>query len=271
MGAVFAVALCVGPAQATAQDMMLSLSTGLQTTYVYRGLPQYASEENSSLQLGLDVTAPLGPGRFWGQAWFASATQQRGANDELGTAQEFNAALGYSIALHPDWELTVAGLEYLRFQSDPRSVRTEVLSRVTWRAFQNEVWLILPYASVYTEVARLIGVYGELGALARLTLGEGFTLSAQLFAGLSQYQEDADTDLMGSTVALTYNVGVFPQLAVTGHISSSLTLENINVAPDFIGRHGFVWSGLVLNYTPFTDGADPQPFRPIALGFQAYR
>lgn len=269
MGAAAAVVLCVGPAEVMAQDMTLNLSTGLQTTYVYRGLPQYASEENSSLQLGLDVAAPLGPGRFWGQAWFASATQQRGSNKALGTAQELNAALGYSLPLHQDLEVTVAGLEYLRFQSDPRSVRTEVLTRLTWRAFQNEVWLILPYTSIYTEVARLVGVYGELGALTRLTLGEGFTLSAQLFAGLSQYQEDAETDLMGSTVALTYHVGVFPQLAVTGHISSSLTLENINVAPDFIGRHGVVWSGLVLNYTPFAD--DPQPFQLIALGFQAYR
>ncbi len=272
--AAIGVACVLGQTQqAQAQSVELGASTALHTTYVFRGVPQYVGDDNPTLQLGLDVALKHGSGFWWGEVWAATSLQQRDTNSRRGSGEEVNIALGYTWQLHPSLTWTLGGIEYLRPSNEPINYREELMTNLFWDAYEGELATVSPYVAAFGEVHRLLGVYVEVGAHTRVELGDGFVLSLLGFAGGAQYAEDTvDSNLIGGTVALTYNISAWPGLSITGHLSPSLSQENIGVSGnDFIDRHGFLWSGLVLRYTAIDAELPATRRRTLGLGFQAIR
>lgn len=242
--------VCLGcGAAVSAQEVALDTSLELQTTYIFRGEPQYKSLESPNLQLRAIGTLPQGPGEVWLDAQVISTLAERNTNERRGSADEVNLRGGYRWDLSRHVRLGVGGVVYLRPHNDPVDLREEAVGRLELRLGDRERGLLIPYVAAYGEVHRLLGVYGEGGVLFIRDLGEGIDLVAHARGGAAWYQE---VDSRFNHGAFSVEMGYRPieWLRVGGRVSAALTQNNIDYSDSFWERHTVVWSGLLVEYSP---------------------
>ena len=225
--------------------------TSLNTTYVFRGNLQYTDEEIPSLQLDLDADYFVGKRGFvWGWFWAGTALDVREANAELGSRDEFDLGGGYGYWIQKNMELRIVGSVYLRPENTPTVIREEVVVTYSWVVHDDQDIQFVPYARVYGEVNRMLGVYGEVGFDVVRWLGYGFYLRGNLNGGMSSYYRDnvEDFNAFSFQVELAYNF--LSDWTVSGQYNGAVTNDVTEFSTDFLERYGVFWSGLKLRYSP---------------------
>lgn len=241
--------LCALCAQANAQDLSVDTALELQTTYIFRGEPQYARLESPCLQLRGDLEWGLGASAAWVQVQATSALNERALYERQGSADEFNLLGAWRWALADQWALTTGGVVYLRPHNEPADLREEVMLRLDASWGELREWTLTPYVAAYGEVHRLLGVYVEGGVVARRALGEGVDLSGYLRGGGAWYQEgDAQFNHVAFSLEMGYQA--LPGLRVGARVSGAISQRNIEYGEEFLTRHAVAWSGLLVEYTP---------------------
>lgn len=236
--------------RAYADGVGLTTDMALETTYVFRGTPQYNTEEIPTLHLaGRLESAPTG-GRFFLQLDINSALAQRGANSTLGAADELVTAAGGVLQLAESHVLELGASAALRPSSSPVDIREEVYGRYEWRILDSDQWQVWPYLGVYGEAHRMQGAYGQLGLSVRRALGYDVYWRGTAWGGLSTYVlADADYNAAGGSVALEFKIrdDLVAAARFSGSISRSVRQYE---ASDFIEEHGVFWSGVLVRYAP---------------------
>ncbi|MBH24034.1 MAG: hypothetical protein CMH57_06215 [Myxococcales bacterium] len=237
--------------QENADPVRIDSVVSLNTTYVFRGNLQYSDEEIPSLQLNLNSDYFVGRRGFvWGWLWAGTALDERETNAELGSRDEFDLGGGYGYWLRKDMELRLGGIAYLRPENTPTDIREEVVGTLTWVVYDDQDIQFVPYARVYGEVHRMLGVYGEAGFDVVRWLGFGFYLRGNLTGGASTYYRDnvEDFNAFSFQVELAYNF--ISDWTVSGQFNGAVTNDVTEISTDFLEKYGTFWSGLKLRYSP---------------------
>lgn len=224
---------------------------GLETTYVFRGAPQYTNEEIPSLQAGAEVDYLLSrDASFFGTLWAATALNERDGNAALGTTNEIQLSAGYGRWIQRNKLLRVGGIVYLRPERSPVDAREEVFGQLHWIVLDDQDWRIVPRATLYGEVYRTLGVFGSVGITAERALGNGFALVGDVAGGVSTYVRETTDDFNAVVSSLELKATFLRDWSASGHFSLAFTTDVTEVDSDFIEEHGVFWSGLKVAYTP---------------------
>ncbi len=252
LAALMCVVAVVASAQVSrAEGPALEVDTdlALQTTYVFRGVPQYITDETTSLQLGGQGGVEGDSGRWDFSLRVASSLQERKANAQIGSADEFVPQISATWYAHPTVSWSFGVVDYIRPHSDDLNFRAEAFTRVDWLALDHERVKMFPFVAVYGEFLSLLGAFVGLGVVTQVDLGEGFSLDSVVQGGASQYLREGERFNFASLeVALSFTAPSLERLLVSGFVSTSVTESAIQVSTDFLERHNVTWSGLRIGY-----------------------
>jgi len=224
----------------------------LETTYVFRGVPQYVTEETPSLQAFVEGALPSSSrgARWFGGVWLGAALSEREANAKLGSSTEIDVALGRIVELDSPSELRYGAMGFFRPEDDPIDTREELFLRYDRVLRRNDRLRIAGWGVVHAEVFRLLGAWAQVGAVARGALEFGFHAQLSVEAGASYYfREGVERfNSVGGQGALVY---VFsPELEVLGYFNAAISDGARGAAQEFFDRYGVFWSGVAVQYVP---------------------
>ena len=157
--------------------------TGVASTYVFRGRPQYASRSDASSQSTLAATAKrVGPGDFTFTAWNASALAE--TNAQPGTAVELDLTGAYTVNAGDHFSATGGYIAYVY----PRHLASQTVDGAhelfAGLSIPNDV--VTPAAQVNVEFVRLMGAYATAG-LSRTWSWDSLSLTPQASVGFAGY------------------------------------------------------------------------------------
>jgi len=188
--AILGLIVAISPA-ARADDVSYQLETSVASSYVSRGIPQYADRGVASSQNTASLKIDhVGPGSLSLAVWNAVALSDY--ETQPGTALEVDPSIayayrtgaltittGYSVSLFPE-----------RMDGTPLDGAHELSGIVS---YDNPY--AVPTVAAYVEVAHQQGVYLSVGASRDLHLGR-WTLSPAISAGGATYRKYLGGDKM---------------------------------------------------------------------------
>ncbi len=152
------------PGLAAADDISFQLETSVASTYMLRGIPQYATRDVPSSQNSASLRVDhVGAGALTVGVWTAVAMQDYA--DQPGTATELDLSVGYelrtrALALIAGYS---AGLFPSHLDGAPIDGQHEFSAAITY-----DTRYVTPAATAYVEVLRQQGVYLQLAAIRNL-------------------------------------------------------------------------------------------------------
>lgn len=157
------------------------VETGVATTYVFRGVPQYLDKTDPSSMTTLSFTlGHLGPGALSLGVWNATAIKSFG--DQPGTKLEFDLTATYTVPLGQMFTGAAGYIAYVYPEADVVDGAHEF-----WASISVNDLPITPTLAVYAEVVRLKGAYTLLSLTRTFELG-AFTVTPLAGIGLSGYE-----------------------------------------------------------------------------------
>jgi hypothetical protein len=157
------------------------VETGVATTYVFRGVPQYLDKTDPSSMTTLNLTfGHLGPGALSLGVWNATAIAKYG--DQPGTKLEFDLTATYTVPLGKLFTGAAGYIAYVYPEAEQVDGAHEF-----WASLSVNDLPITPTLAVYAEVVRLKGAYTLLSLSRTFELG-AFTVSPMAGVGLSGYK-----------------------------------------------------------------------------------
>ena len=171
------------------------VETGVATTYVFRGVPQYLEKSDPSSMTTLSLTlGKLGPGALTLGVWNATSITSYG--DQPGTKLEFDLTATYTVPLGTLFTGAAGYIAYLYPEAEIVDGAHEF-----WASLSVNDLPITPTLAVYAEVVRFKGVYTLLSLARTFELG-AFTVTPLAGLGLSGY-ENVDFGLNDVTTSVT--------------------------------------------------------------------
>lgn len=241
--------LVFAPAVVSAESPLdANVAVGAASTLVYRGIPQYSSTDTPSLQLAADLAYGDSSGAFFLDVLAATTFWERRANSRLGSADYVDVAAGYQLPLTDTLSLDLGAAVDLRPQSTEPDQRKEVLVRARWRAYEDEHWRLIPALELRGEVHRHLGAFGMFSFRAEREMGNGFVFAGESLVGWSYYLESNDRYQYGAVKGEIVFRTPVPRLSVSAYVTGALLRDIIGPDPEFVGRHGLVWSALFVSY-----------------------
>ena len=190
-----------------------TVETGVATTYVFRGVPQYLDKTDPSSMTTLGLTLDkVGPGALSLGAWSAVALTDHGV--QPGTKTEIDLTLTYSLPLGERLSAAAGYILYL-YPEAPEGANVDGAHEL-WASLSVNGLPVTPSVAVYAEIVRLKGVYAQASLTRAFDLGGGFTLSP--WAGVAFVKYDAvDAGLNDFTVSVplrwTHGSGFYASLS----------------------------------------------------------
>ncbi len=157
--------------------------TGLASTYVFRGRPQYVSRQDASSQSTLAATAKsFGPGDLSLSAWNASALAETGA--QAGNAIEVDLTGSYTMSFGEHLSATGGYIAYLFPQHLSSQTFDGAHELFAGLSVPNDV--VTPSVQVNAEFVRMMGAYAAAG-LSRTWTWDRLSLTPQASVGFAGY------------------------------------------------------------------------------------
>jgi uncharacterized protein (TIGR02001 family) len=194
-------------------DLHYTVETGVATTYVFRGVPQYLEKTDPSSMTTLGLTLDkLGPGALSFGVWSAIAVTDRGA--QPGTKSEIDLTLTYGLPLG-DRLTAAAGYILYLYPEAPDGAKVDGAHEL-WASLSLAGLPVTPTLAVYAEIVRLKGVYAQASLARSFDLGGGFALSPWAGVALVKY-DGVDGGLNDVTVSVplrwTHGSGFYASLS----------------------------------------------------------
>ncbi len=170
------------------------VETGVATTYVFRGIPQYLEKTDPSSQTTLTLTfQDLGPGALSVGVWNATSIASYGS--QPATKLELDLTAGYTMNLTDSLSAGVGYIGYFYPEADPVDGAHEIYGTLT---LAND--LVTPTLGVFAELVRLEGVYAILGLARTFTVGK-LAIVPGVSAAVSGYEgQDFGLNDLGARV-----------------------------------------------------------------------
>jgi hypothetical protein len=217
-----------------AYEVHATAESGVQSTYVFRGVPMYtrtaSPSSQTTLSLGVDG---VGPGTFSVSLWNATAlvehTLQRGNQLEL----DVSAAYGFKLSV---FDLSVGYTGYLYPEATVVDQAHELNLGFAW---SNEV--LTPFVSFNAELVRLHGVYAAAGGFHDFVFGT-VTVTPKASLAVMGY---AATPTTLSDLQASVNV----KWAIAGPVYALANVsaaERLNRPGSSLSDNTVVWGGVSL-------------------------
>lgn len=162
-----------------------TVETGVATTYVFRGVPQYVEKTDPSSMTTLSVTLDkLGPGALSVGAWIAAAITDRSTQPTTKTEIDLTATYGFPIG--SKLAGAVGYILYLYPDADTDMDQHVDGAHELWASVSVNDLPVTPTVAVYVEPVRLKGFYGQL-SVSKIFAAGPFTISPWMCLALSKY------------------------------------------------------------------------------------
>lgn len=200
-----------GTGSVTATKLAVQADTSVASTYVFRGVPQYATRGVASSQstLGLGMRG-VGPGDFNLSLWNATALAPSAS--QPSTSLEFDVTASYGGRVARKVDVSGGYIAYLY----PRAPVVDGAHEAFVTAALSE-GIVTPHVGIYAETVRLEGAYATAGFNHLFEFGK-VSVSPDLSAGVVGYRgiNAHVNDVTASTtgrLALSSSFAVFARLA----------------------------------------------------------
>jgi hypothetical protein len=192
----------VPPVQATQAeggiDLHYTVETGVATTYVFRGVPQYLEKTDPSSMTTLALTLDkLGPGALSLGLWNAIAVMDHG--EQPGTKTEIDLTATYAFPVG-DRLAAAAGYILYLYPEAPDGAHVDGAHEL-WASLAVKDLPVTPAVAVYAELVRLKGVYANASLTRTFELGGGVSVSPWACVAFVKY-DTVDFGLNDVTLTL---------------------------------------------------------------------
>lgn len=213
-----------------------TVETGVATTYVFRGVPQYLEKTDPSSMTTLSLTLDkLGPGALTVGAWIAAAITDRDAQPLTKTEIDVTATYTFPIGSM----LTGAAGYILYLYPDADSDLDQKVdgAHEFWASLTVNNLPVTPSLGIYVEPIRLDGVYIQAAVTRSFPVGP-VVISPWLCLALSKYDAlDVDFGLNDITATLpvrwSHESGFYAQASVS-YAFNGLDDDEVDPSPSTV-------------------------------------
>lgn len=175
------------PAEDGGMTLHYTVETGVATTYVFRGVPQYAEKTDPSSMTTLGLTFDkLGPGALSVGAWIAAAITER--SSQPPTKTEIDLTATYAFPIGSKLAGSAGYILYLYPDADTDMDQHIDGAHELWASISVNDLPVTPSLAVFVEPVRLKGAYIQASVTKSIAAGP-FTISPWLCFALSTYDE----------------------------------------------------------------------------------
>ncbi|HET9622101.1 MAG TPA: TorF family putative porin [Kofleriaceae bacterium] len=228
-----ALAIVLSPLTSFADDLSYQFETSVASSYVYRGIVQYAERDVPSSQSTAAVTLDhVAGGTVSIVAWNATAMSDYGR--QPGNALEFDLSAGYTRRVG-DTAITAGYMAYLfpdHMAGTPIDAAHELSLVVA-----HDTPYVTPFAGVYGEFVRQQGAYLTAGAGHDFKLG-AFTVTPTASVGAAAYrkylgsEQSASPHLNDVTAACAGKLDLGHGMYALARLSYAVRLTPSDLVPD---------------------------------------